>query len=33
VGDLKQLMRANMAEEVDRFAAALAADFILPEDF
>lgn len=33
VGDLKQLMRANMAEEVDRFAAALDADFILPEDF
>lgn len=33
VGDLKQLMRANMAEEVERFSAALAADFILPEDF
>ena len=33
VGDLKSLMKANMAEEVDRFAAALAADAILPEDF
>lgn len=33
VGDLKQLMRANMSEEVERFSAALAADFILPEDF
>ena len=33
VGDLKQLMRANMAEEIDRFVAALAADAILPEDF
>ena len=26
-------IRANMAGEVDRFAAALAADAILPEDF
>ncbi len=31
--DYRKLMRANMAEEVDRFAAALAADAILPEDF
>jgi hypothetical protein len=31
--DLKQLTHANMADEVDRFAAALQADLILPEDF
>jgi hypothetical protein len=31
--DYKRLVRANMAEEADRFAAALAADAILPEDF
>ena len=31
--DLRRLARANMAGEVDRFAAALAADAILPEDF
>lgn len=31
--DYKRLMRANMALEADRFAAALAADAILPEDF
>ena len=30
---LQRLMRANMAEEMDRFAAALQADAILPEDF
>ena len=31
--DYKRLMRANMAEEIERFAGALAADAILPEDF
>jgi hypothetical protein len=31
--DYKRLMRANMAEEIDRFAGALYSDAILPEDF
>ncbi len=31
--DYKRLMRANMADEIDRFVAALEADAILPEDF
>jgi hypothetical protein len=31
--DYKSLMRSNMAEEIDRFIGALAADAILPEDF
>ncbi len=31
--DYRRLCRANMAEEIDRFVAALAADAILPEDF
>jgi hypothetical protein len=31
--DLRQLTRVNMGEEADQFAAALAADRILPEDF
>ena len=31
--DLKRLAHANMADEVDRFVAALCADLILPEDF
>lgn len=31
--DLRWLMRANMAEEVERFVACLRADAILPEDF
>ena len=31
--DYKRLMRANMAEEIDRFVGALRADAILPEDF
>lgn len=31
--DLKRLTHANMADEVDRFVAALEADLILPEDF
>ena len=33
VRDLKRLMRANMEDEVERFAAALHAGAILPEDF
>jgi len=33
VSDLKQLMQANMAEEIDRFVAALEAGALLPEDF
>ena len=31
--DYKRLMRANMADEIDRFAAALDVDAILPSDF
>ena len=31
--DLQRLTQANMADEVERFAAALHADHILPEDF
>jgi hypothetical protein len=31
--DLQRLTRANMADEVDRFIAALDSDLILPEDF
>lgn len=31
--DYKRLMTANLAEEIDRFAAALDSDAILPEDF
>lgn len=33
VDDLEQLTRANLAEEIDLFAAALEADAILPMDF
>lgn len=33
VADLRRLTRANMAEEGERFLAALSADAILPEDF
>jgi len=33
VTDLKQLMHANMSEEIDRFVAALEAEALLPEDF
>ena len=33
VRDLRQLMRANMEDEVERFCVALQADQILPEDF
>jgi hypothetical protein len=32
-GDYKRLMRANMADEIDRFVGALEAGAILPEDF
>jgi hypothetical protein len=31
--DYKRLLRANMAEEIERFTGALACDAILPEDF
>jgi hypothetical protein len=31
--DYKRLVTANMSEEIDRFAAALRADAILPSDF
>jgi hypothetical protein len=31
--DYKRLMRANMAEEIERFVGALNSDAILPEDF
>lgn len=31
--DYKRLMTANLAEEIDRFAAALDKDAVLPEDF
>ena len=33
LGDLHRLAQANMADEIDRFVAALGADVILPEDF
>ena len=33
IEDLRALIRANMKEEADRFAAALASDVILPDDF
>jgi hypothetical protein len=33
LGDLQRLTQANMTDELDRFAAALQADLILPEDF
>jgi hypothetical protein len=33
LGDLRRLTNANMADEIDRFAAALALDLLLPEDF
>lgn len=33
LSDLQRLTKANMAEEIDRFLAALHADLILPEDF
>jgi hypothetical protein len=33
VDDLKRLIQANMEEDIERFAHALARDHILPEDF
>jgi hypothetical protein len=33
LADLRQLTQANMNEEIERFVAALEADWILPEDF
>jgi hypothetical protein len=33
VRDLRQLMRANMEDEVERFTSALRAGHVLPEDF
>ncbi len=33
MADYRRLMRANMAEEVERFAAALDVGAVLPEDF
>jgi hypothetical protein len=33
VAGLRQLTRANMAEEAERFAEALACNALLPEDF
>ena len=33
VRDLKELMRANMSEDIDRFVGALHVDAILPMDF
>jgi hypothetical protein len=33
IEDLRALIRANMEDDADRFAAALATDSILPEDF
>ena len=33
LADLQRLTHANMAEEIDRFAMALHAELILPEDF
>lgn len=33
LGDLEQMTRANMAEQLERFIAALDADALLPSDF
>ena len=33
LGDLQRLTQANMADEIERFSRALAANVILPEDF
>jgi len=33
VADLRQLTRANMEEDVERFVVAIAAGHVLPEDF
>jgi hypothetical protein len=33
LSDLRRLTQSNMAEEIERFTAALQADLVLPEDF
>ncbi|MDP2710897.1 MAG: hypothetical protein Q8O56_06730 [Solirubrobacteraceae bacterium] len=33
VDDLRRLTRANMEEDIERFVAALNAEYVLPEDF
>ena len=33
IADLQRLTQANMTADIDRFAAALDTDLILPEDF
>jgi hypothetical protein len=33
LSDLKQLVQANMSDEIDRFVSALDAEALLPEDF
>ena len=33
LADLRQLTQSNMAEEIERFTAALQGDLVLPEDF
>ena len=33
IEDLQRLTQANMADQIERFVAALEADLILPEDF
>jgi hypothetical protein len=33
LADLQELIAANMADEIERFCAALQADALLPEDF
>jgi hypothetical protein len=33
IRDLRRLARANMEDDIERFAAALQADLLLPEDF
>ncbi len=33
LADLKRLSQSNMAEDIDRFVAALDANYVLPEDF
>ncbi len=33
LSDLRRLTQSNMAEEIERFTAALQDDLVLPEDF
>jgi hypothetical protein len=33
VSDLRELTRANMEDDIERFISALTADYVLPEDF